>query len=80
MLCLLLLFLGILLMYSTGLYLHWRSVAWIAFIGAILPVFMTFFWTPESPLWLIYRGQDDKAIKSLKYFKNSKFVSFSINL
>lgn len=63
-------------MYATGLYLHWRSVAWIAFIGSILPVFMTAFLTPESPLWLIYRGQDDKAIKSLKYFKNSKFVSF----
>lgn len=70
------LLLGILLMYCTGIYLHWRTVAWIAFIGAILPVFMTAFWTPESPLWLIYKEQDDKALKSLKYFKNTKYVSF----
>lgn len=70
------LLLGILLMYCTGIYLHWRTVAWIAFIGAILPVFMTAFWTPESPLWLIYKEQDDKAFKSLKYFKNTKYVSF----
>lgn len=69
------LFLGILLIYSTGLYLHWRIVAWIAFIGAILPVFMTAFWTPESPLWLIYKGQDNKALKSLKYLKSSNDVS-----
>lgn len=71
-----LLFLGILLIYFTGLYLHWRIVAWIAFAGAILPVFMTAFWTPESPLWLIHKGQDSKALKSLEYLKNSKYVSF----
>lgn len=71
-----LLFLGILLMYGTGLFFHWRVVAWISFIGAILPVFMTSIWTPESPLWLIYKGQDAKALKSLKYLKNSKYVSF----
>lgn len=66
-------------MYSTGLYLHWRIVAWIAFVGAVLPVFMTLFWTPESPLWLIYKDQDTKALKSLKYFyQNSKYVSFLI--
>jgi SP family facilitated glucose transporter-like MFS transporter 8 len=63
-------------MYCTGIYLHWRVVAWIAFIGAILPVFMTAFWTPESPLWLIYKERDDMALKSLKYFKNIKYVSF----
>jgi len=59
-----------LLIYCSGLYLHWRIVAWISFIGAILPIFMTMFWTPESPLWLIYKGQDDKALKSLKYLKD----------
>lgn len=63
-------------MYITGLFLHWRVVAWIAFFGAILPVFMTIFWTPESPLWLIHNGKDAKALKSLKYFKNSRCVSF----
>lgn len=69
-------FLGILLIYCTGLYLHWRIVAWIAFVGAILPVFMTTFLTPESPLWLIHTGQDSKALKSLEYFRSSKHVSF----
>ncbi|XP_025197012.1 facilitated trehalose transporter Tret1-2 homolog [Melanaphis sacchari] len=64
---------GILLTYCTGLYLHWRTVAWIAFVGAFFPVLMTSFWTPESPVWLIYKGQDVKALKSLKYFKNSKY-------
>jgi len=64
---------GILLMYCTGLFLHWRIVAWVSFIGAVLPVFMTMFWTPESPLWLIYKGQDSKALNSLRYFKNSKY-------
>lgn len=63
-------------MYATGLYFDWRLVALIAFIGAILPVLMTAVWTPESPVWLIYKGQDDKALKSLKYLKNSKYVSF----
>ncbi|KAE9527298.1 hypothetical protein AGLY_012996 [Aphis glycines] len=63
---------GVLSMYCTGLYLHWRVVAWIAFVGAFLPILMTAFWTPESPVWLIHKGQDVKALKSLKYFKSSK--------
>lgn len=63
------------MVYCTGLYLHWRIVAGIALISAIIPVFLTAFWTPESPLWLILKGQDDKALKSLKYLKNSKYVS-----
>lgn len=61
-------------MYATGLYFHWRVVAWISFIGAILPLFMTAIWTPESPLWLIYKGLDAKALKSLNQLKNSKYV------
>jgi len=64
-------------MYCTGLFLHWRIVAWVSFIGAVLPVFMTMFWTPESPLWLIYKGQDSKALNSLRYLKNSKYVSLN---
>lgn len=63
-------------MYCTGLYLHWRTVAWIAFVGAFFPVLMTTFWTPESPVWLIHKGQDVKALKSLAYLKNSKYVSY----
>lgn len=63
-------------MYGAGLYLHWRVVAWIAFVGAFLPVLMTAFWTPESPVWLIHKGQDVKALKSLKYFKSSIHVSY----
>jgi len=39
---------------------------------------MTAFWTPESPVWLIHKGQDAKALKSLKYLKNSKYVSYII--
>ena len=31
---------------------------------------------PESPVWLIHTGQDVKALKSLSYFKNSKYVSY----
>jgi len=72
------LFLGILLMYCTGLYLHWRIVAWIAFVGAFFPVLMTAFWTPESPVWLIHKGKDAKALKSLTYLKNSNYVSHII--
>lgn len=63
-------------MYCTGLYLHWRIVAWIAFVGAFFPVLMTAFWTPESPVWLIHKGQDAKALKSLTYLNNSKYVSY----
>lgn len=63
-------------MYCTGLYLHWRIVAWIACAGAFFPVLMTAYWTPESPVWLIHKGQDAKALKSLEYFKNSKYVSY----
>lgn len=64
---------GILLMFCTGLYLHWRIVAWIAFVGALFPILMTALWAPESPIWLIHKGQDVKALKSLKYLKNSKY-------
>lgn len=39
-----------------------------------MPVFMTAFWTPESPLWLIHNGRDNKALESLKYLKNYKHV------
>lgn len=65
-----------LVIYTTGLFLPWRIVAWIAFVGAILSVFTTSFWAPESPLWLIYKGKDTKALKSLAYFsQNPKYVS-----
>ncbi|XP_050420599.1 facilitated trehalose transporter Tret1-like [Adelges cooleyi] len=59
---------GILLMYTAGMFFHWRVVAWIAFVGAVMPVFMTAFWTPESPLWLIFNEKESKAMRSLQYF------------
>lgn len=63
-------------MYTAGMFFHWRVLAWVAVVGAIMPVFMTAVWTPESPMWLVYKGKNNKALKSLQYLSsNSKNVS-----
>ncbi|XP_050544086.1 facilitated trehalose transporter Tret1-like isoform X2 [Daktulosphaira vitifoliae] len=67
---------GIVFMYTVGMFFHWRVLAWMAFFSAIVPVFMTTLWTPESPMWLVCNGKNNKALKSLQYFSsNSKNVN-----
>ena len=62
---------GTLVVYATGAIMSWRLVAWINTILGILPAILVQFCAKESPIWLIRRGKEGEALKSLKYlYKN----------
>ncbi|ODM95866.1 Facilitated trehalose transporter Tret1 [Orchesella cincta] len=61
--------LGILIVWCLGSVVHWRTVAMVC--GAF-PMFVFFYvlFLPESPVWLISRGQQPEALKNLTWLKN----------
>ncbi|KAK5638798.1 hypothetical protein RI129_013093 [Pyrocoelia pectoralis] len=62
---------GILLTYFKGWLLHWRWVSWIFLIYSVISVIITLF-LPESPSWLISKGRNIEAKKSLQWFRTVK--------
>ncbi|XP_065157431.1 facilitated trehalose transporter Tret1-like [Atheta coriaria] len=64
---------GMLISNAVGLY---NSIYTTALISISVPVLLglTCFHLPESPYFLIMRGRDDEAIKSLKRFKDPEVV------
>ena len=63
--------LGMLLVYVEGALVNWKWVALINLISNVLaPIFIQLF-VPESPIWLIHKGRNECAVKSLKVlYKN----------
>lgn len=59
--------LGMIFTYLGGWYMHWRLLAWISNIFAILPCLGVFL-IPESPLWLIQKGKLKEARDALNWF------------
>lgn len=46
--------------------MSWRLVAWLANIYTILPAILVCF-IPESPIWLVSKGKNEQAAKSLEW-------------
>ncbi|KAJ8941213.1 hypothetical protein NQ314_010461 [Rhamnusium bicolor] len=46
--------------------MHWRTVAWLSNIYAIVPCILICF-IPESPAWLVSKGRIEQAAKSLRW-------------
>jgi MFS family permease len=62
---------GTLVVYATGAIMNWRLVAWLNTVLGVLPAILIQIFAKESPIWLIRKGKDDEAFKTLKYlYKN----------
>lgn len=57
-------FLGLLLTYLQGWFLHWRTTAWLNFVYQLI-AFCLLFFIPETPSWLISKNKYDQAKNSL---------------
>ena len=64
--------LGMSLPWIFGSFLTWRIIAVVASVPCFLVAIVTFF-LPESPYYLIDQGQDEQAIKALKYYRNKTY-------
>lgn len=59
-------FVGMVLTYLGGWYLHWRTLAWICNVFIVVPCLVCII-IHESPSWLILRGKYEQARKSLQW-------------
>ncbi|XP_016973896.1 facilitated trehalose transporter Tret1-2 homolog [Drosophila rhopaloa] len=62
---------GILLVYSLGSTMYWRSVAWCANILPLLAM-VSIFCIPETPAWLLRNGFDKRAMQALTFLRGSE--------
>lgn len=46
--------------------MHWKTVAWLSNIYAVVPCILICF-IPESPAWLVSKGKIEQAAKSLRW-------------
>ena len=58
---------GMVLCYVKGAYLHWRLVAWLSIIYAVVPIVLVQLFIPESPVWLVSKGRTEEAKKSVQW-------------
>ncbi|KAK9875934.1 hypothetical protein WA026_011037, partial [Henosepilachna vigintioctopunctata] len=62
---------GMVMAYIEGWFLSWRLTAWLCvFYSAIS--FILLMLIPESPMWLIAKEKNSRALKSLEWFTKSK--------
>ncbi|XP_031344097.1 facilitated trehalose transporter Tret1-like isoform X2 [Photinus pyralis] len=59
---------GVLIQFTLGTFLHWRTVAAISSAFPLL-AFVLLFFIPESPHWLIMRGKKETAHKNLAWLR-----------
>lgn len=62
---------GMVLLYLKGAYMHWRLVAWLSIIYAVVPIVLVQLFVPESPVWLVSKGRIEDARKSLEWLYKS---------
>ncbi|XP_015439249.1 PREDICTED: facilitated trehalose transporter Tret1-like isoform X1 [Dufourea novaeangliae] len=58
---------GMVLSYLKGAYMHWRLVAWLSIIYAVVPIILVQLFVPESPVWLVSKHREAEAKKSLEW-------------
>lgn len=57
--------------YSSGWVFTWRMEAWISNIFIIVPIICCLF-IHESPDWLMLRGKEEQAMKSLNWLNKNQ--------
>lgn len=60
--------LGILISYTLGAYLDWRELAMLVSVAPMM-LFITVFYVPETPSFLLLKGRDDEAYRSLQWLR-----------
>lgn len=69
------------LVYTQGAFLHWRTIAWISLVYSLLPLVLMFFWSVESPIWLVSKGKTDRALEAFQFLlRKDKVSCMSLNL
>ncbi|RZC37903.1 facilitated trehalose transporter Tret1-2 -like, partial [Asbolus verrucosus] len=58
---------GVVLVYLHGWLMTWRTVAWVCIVYAAVP-FLLLTFIPESPAWLLAKGRNEQAKRSLDWF------------
>ncbi|XP_058066099.1 facilitated trehalose transporter Tret1-like [Anopheles bellator] len=66
--------LAFLLEYTVGSYVSFKCLAWISCVFPVM-FFAMFFWMPETPYFLLARGSDQAAAKSLRWLRRSEDVA-----
>lgn len=64
--------LGMLFIYIKGALIHWRTVAWIGIGYCLIPLVLMLLWSPESPIWLVSKGKNEKALKAYKFLARAE--------
>ncbi|XP_002040147.2 facilitated trehalose transporter Tret1-2 homolog [Drosophila sechellia] len=65
---------GILLVYSLGCMMYWRSVAWCANVLPLLSMVSISF-IPETPAWLLRNGHEKRALQALSFLRGSEIIA-----
>ncbi|XP_049282670.1 facilitated trehalose transporter Tret1-like [Anopheles funestus] len=65
--------LGILYEYSVGPYVGFETLAWLSMLGPVVFLF-TFVWMPESPHYLLGKGRNEEAQRSLQWLRRNSSV------
>lgn len=64
---------GILMIYVIGPFLSIQNLAFVSLVGPCLFI-LAFIWLPESPYYLMYRNDKQKAINSLVQLRGKENV------
>ncbi|XP_028172431.1 facilitated trehalose transporter Tret1-like [Ostrinia furnacalis] len=59
---------GVMLMYLLGNVSYWRTAALICLIAPVVSMLFVLL-IPETPVWLLYKGREKDALKSLCYLR-----------
>ncbi|KAJ8949171.1 hypothetical protein NQ318_021662 [Aromia moschata] len=80
--------LGMVMCFLKGWFMHWRTVAWLCNIYAIVPCLLIYL-IPESPAWLVSKGRIEQAAHSLRWInkyqpqpenRNESLAELQLNL
>jgi len=66
--------LGILLMYSLGMRVHWGNLAFIAFLVPVCTILLAMFMLPDSPTWLVSDGRVEFATEVTIWLRDRDLV------